>query len=674
MAFNIAYTYQLIDKYTAPIQKIIAATRAHTRYLKENQSAIKASNDLLKKMTVDSGKTGTAMTRLANRSERLNGSLKALQHSNAFDHLTTQAKALNEQIDRMGRASLPGFPAGAVPGRHPGAVPGRSSVAPSKHAKKLSRFGAAASGLAGIGAVSGITSILKQTAAVENAMIDMGRATNLPKAELKAFEERFMTLSEKIGISTDKLAIMAFEGSKLGLPNEELDKFVNITARAAVAFEVAEEEAGRALGSIKTKMGFSIGGLEEFMDRMNVVADKTSADGERMINIAERLSGTFNTLKLDPSVASGLVGVADQLERSPELAASGMDQVIMKMMQSKALAKQMIADPVKTIRTVFGNLAKLPQAEKILTITKMFGLHAAHFAVKLSSNMQVFEDTMKIAASSGTLGSMQREMNSKIDSLTMHWNNLRNSITNVIVAIGEALAPEIKRLGKYFQDLAPMVREFVREHPGITRFGIAVAGILAAVALAAPLIWALGTGFAFIGAVAGLLVSPLMLIGVAAAGIALRWNDWVQAGHPVVSIVNSISRRIGHLVDKFLELTTNSDGSNKAINMIAKAFDLLGYALVIPLKLLDAYLMILEKIAGVQEKITPVGMLTDTESSLSKLIPPNIKAASNIHSLAGGNSAPASVNGTITVRAEPGTKATVSQPNLPTGSNLLMAK
>jgi hypothetical protein len=203
---------------------------------------------------------------------------------------------------------------------------------------------------------------------------------------------------------------------------------------------------------------------------------------------------------------------------------------------------------------------------------------------------------------------------------------------------------------------------------------LAVAGILAAVALAAPLIWALGTGFAFIGAVAGLLVSPLALIGVAAAGIALRWNDWVQAGHPVVTIVNSISRRVGHLIDKFIELTTNSDGSNKAIGLIAKAFDLLGYALVIPLKLLDAYLMILEKIAGVQEKIQPIGMLTDTESSLSKLIPPNIKAASNIHSLTGGNQGSASVNGTITVKAEPGTKATVSQPNLPTGSNLLMAK
>jgi TP901 family phage tail tape measure protein len=666
MAFNIAYTYQLIDKYTAPIQKIIAATRAHTRYLKENQIALRESNATLAKMVVNAGKTGTAMTRLANRSERLNGSLKALQHSNAFDHLTTQAKALNDQIDRMGRASLPGFPAGAVPGRHPGAVPGRSAPA-SKHVDRASRFGGAASALGGIGAGMAITNILKQTAAVENAMIDLGRATNLPKAELKAFEERFMTLSEKIGISTDKLAIMAFEGSKLGLPNEELDKFVNITAKAAVAFEVAEEEAGRALGSIKTKMGFSIGGLEEFMDRMNVVADKTSADGERMINIAERLSGTFNTLKLDPSVASGLIGVADQLERSPELAASGMDMVINKMMQSKALAAKMIADPVGTIRNVFTKLAKLPQAEKILTLTKMFGSHAAHFAVKLASNMQVFEDTMKIAASSGTLGSMQREMNSKLDSLTMHWNNLRNAANNAKTAFGEGMKEDIKKISDKIQEMVPKIREFTREHPGFVRIAAAVGIMTAAIVLAVPIAWALGAALAFIGA-------PILIAAAAIGLMAARWDEMEQAGHPVVTLIHSITRRVGHIIDKFKEFDTASDGSSKSIKILAKAFDWLTEFLALPLKMIDLLLAGLEKLMGYQDKIQPIGMLTDTESSLSKLIPPNIKAASNIHSLTGGNPGSASVNGTITVKAEPGTKATVSQPNLPTGSNLLMAK
>ena len=41
MAFNIAYTYQLIDKYSGPLSKIIAATKHHTRFLEENQKAMR---------------------------------------------------------------------------------------------------------------------------------------------------------------------------------------------------------------------------------------------------------------------------------------------------------------------------------------------------------------------------------------------------------------------------------------------------------------------------------------------------------------------------------------------------------------------------------------------------------------------------------------------------------
>ena len=538
----------------------------------------------------------------------------------------------------------------------------------------MSRFGAAASGLAGIGAVGGMSDILKKTAAVENAMIDVGRATNLPAAELKEFEERFMSLSEKIGISTDKLAIMTFEGSKLGLPNEELDRFVKITANASVAFEVLEEEAGRALGSIKTKMGFSIDGLKDFMDRMNYVADKTSADGERMINIAERLSGTFNTLKLDPSVASGLVGVADQLERSPELAASGMDMVINKMMQSKSLAAKMIADPVKTIHDVFSKIAKLKPEERILTMTKMFGSHAAHFAVKLSSNMKVFEDTMKMAASNAAIGSMEREMASKLKSLTMLWNNMKNAVTNVMVAIGEGLAPDIKRFGEYLREITPKIREFVREHPEIVKFAAGVALAVAAIALAVPIVWALGAAFSFIGAAVGLISAPLAIAVGLIAGFAMRWDDWVKSGHPVPILVGEIADSLGRIIDRFTQISNDNGLASKVIWLVSKAFDALGYALVIPLKLLETYLSILEKIIGTQDKVKTIGVMAGAGANISSLTPPSINSALGLDKIMGGKQDPQSVNGTITVKAEPGTKAKVSQPNLPTGSNLLRVK
>ena len=658
MAFNIAYTYQLIDKYTAPIQKIIAATRAHTRYLKENQDAIKASN--------------ATLTKMANRSERLNGSLKALEGNNALKHLTNQAKELNAQVDKMGRAKLPGLP-GSV-GAHAEIGGGKGVGA------KMSRFGAAASGLTGIGTGVGISAVLKQTAAVENAMIDMGRATDLPAAELKKFEERFMSLSEKIGISTDKLAIMAFEGSKMGLPADELERFVKITANAAVSFEILEDEAGRALGSIKAKLGLSIGSLQEMMDRINFVADATSADGKNMIEIIERLSGTFKTLKVPPEVAAGFAAVADQLETSPELAASGMNMVINKMMKSSALAEKMFKAPAETMRAVFTKLAKMPEANRIAAATKMFGEEAGRFAVKLAGNMELFDETMKKAADSKALGSMEKEMASKLKSLTMLWKNMKNAVTNVMVAIGEGLAPDIKRFGEYLREITPRIREFVREHPGIVKFAAGVALAVAAITLAVPIVWALGAAFSFVVAAIGLLSAPLIVAAVLAAGFAWQWDELVKSGNPLPPLVDSIVASLGRMAKRFSELS--GDGETVTfVDQLAKEFDTLGRALEIPLSLLKDMLQVMEWITGTSAPdftgwlgMHTTGVMAGAGQNISSLTPPNISSALNLNKITGGQSAQASVNGTITVKAEPGTKAKVQQPNLPTGSNLLMVK
>ena len=654
MAFNIAYTYQLIDKYTAPIQKIIAATRAHTRYLKENQDAIKASN--------------AALTRMANRSERLGGSLKALEGNNALKHLTTQAKALNEEIGRMGRARLPGMP------RSPGAGPAVGRAAGGHAEGRFSRFGAAASGLAGMGTGVGMSAVLKQTAAVENAMIDLGRATDLPAADLKKFEERFMTLSEQIGISTDKLAIMAFEGSKTGIETKDLDKYVKLTANAAVSFEILEEEAGRALGSIKAKMGLNIDQLKDMMDRVNFVADATSADGKNMIEIIERLSGTFNTLHLKPEIAAGFAAIADQLETSPELAASGMNMVISKMMQSSDMAKKMFAAPADTMKAVFSKLAAMPEAERIAAATKMFGAEAARFAIKMAGNMELFDETMKKAADSKAMDSMEREMASKLNSLSMLWKTMKNAVTNVAVAIGEGLAPDIKRFGEYLREITPKVREFVREHPGFVKIAAVVAIAVAAITLAVPIVWALGSAFAFVAAGVGLISAPLIVAAALIAGFAMRWDDWVESGHPVPELVSSIADRIGRLVDRFTDIANNSPIVSTVIGLIGSAFDALGYALVIPLKLLDAYLAILEKIVGTQDEVKPIGVMAGAGANIQSLTPPNISSALSLDKIIGGKSNNTNVGGTITVKAEPGTKAKVAQPSLPTGNNVRLAQ
>jgi TP901 family phage tail tape measure protein len=645
VAFNIAYTYQLIDKYSGPLSKIIAATKHHTRFLEENQKAMRDAN--------------STITRMANRTDRLGGSLKALQSNTALRGLTEQAKDLNEQIDKMGRAKL--------------RVPGVGGQGAAAGGGRFSRFGAAASGLSGVGLGMAGSSILQQTASVENAMIDLGRATDLPAADLKAFEERFMSLSEKIGISTDKLAIMAYEASKAGIPTEELDRFVKITANSAVAFEVLEEEAGRALGSIKAKMGLSIGALQEMMDRINSVADATSADGANMINIVERLSGTFNLLKVPPAVAAGLAGVADQLETSPELAASGMQMMIRQMMKAPSLAEKMVKAPAATIREQMMKLAKLPQAKQMAAAMSMFGDEAGRFAVKMAGNIKLFDETMDKAAKAEAMGSMEREMQSKLKSLSMLWKNLKNGVMNVAVAIGESLAPDIKRFGDWLREITPRVREFVREHPGLTKLAVAGAAILAAFALAAPIVMALGAAFSFVGAAVGLISMPLLLIGGLIAGIIYKWKEWTESGHPLVTSINNIIDTVGRVGTKIGELFTQTEGGKQTIDFLSASFDFLGVMISKVVDLLDWFIQKFERSLDLAKEFSSGNMAEAMKQQTAEMLPWYMKPMMDMIPT-GADGGESQVNGTITVKAEPGTKARVEQPRLPSGNNVRFAE
>lgn len=628
MAFNIAYTYQLIDRYSAPLRKITESTRRH--------------QDMMRRLSSDTRKSANEIGRLTNRTERLN---------NVFNNLKQTQQSMQRVADARSRAAR------------------RESVGGGR----MDRFGAAASGLAGLGIGAGGASVMQQTAAVENAMIDLARATDLPAAELAKMQERFMTLSEQIGISTDKLAIMAFEGSKLGLPVDELERFVKLTANTAVAFEIVEDEAGRALGSIKAKMGLSISDIETLMDRVNFVADRTAASGSNMIEIIQRLSGTFKTLKLPPELAAGLAAVADQLETSPELAASGMNMVINRMMKSTTLAKKMVADPAKTIRAVFAQLAEMPEANRIQAAIKMFGDEAGRFAVKMAGNIDLLDDTMQKAADAGALGSMEREMKSRLKSLSMLWKTLSNAVMNVVVTIGEALAPDIKALGESIREVVPKIRDFVKENPGLVKMAAAGVAILGAFALAGPIVMALGAAFSFVGGAIAVLAGPIGAVVAAGAMIALKWKEWTENGHPLVKSLNDIADTVGRVFGKISDLFTKTEGGKRAIDFLSGAFDFLAIMLSTVVDVLDFVITRFEKVLDLASKLS-AGNIAEGLKDTAKMYTPWYMEP--LLDMAGGSSEqkPATVNGEITVRAEPGTKATVKQAPLPTGSNFVLAR
>ena len=203
---------------------------------------------------------------------------------------------------------------------------------------------AGAVGGAAVGAA--LTKFVKQSVAVEDALTDLVRVGDLTDSQLNAMESSMEALSEELGKDKVGLLQQAFEGLKMGIPLEELDDFVKLGARTAVAFDMADSEAGRALGSIRAKLGLSQTAISDLMDQVNFLADSFAANGPDMINIIERTSGTMGTMRFPPEVVSGLAAFANQVETTSELAASGLNMMFNKFKRSPKLIKELMADPV----------------------------------------------------------------------------------------------------------------------------------------------------------------------------------------------------------------------------------------------------------------------------------------------------------------------------------------
>ncbi len=73
------------------------------------------------------------------------------------------------------------------------------------------------------------------------------------------------------------------------------------------------------------------------MDAINFLADNTATSGKRAVEVVARTVGTMKAIKMPPELVAGWAAFADQVEVTPELAASGLNMMIRRMTKIPSL-------------------------------------------------------------------------------------------------------------------------------------------------------------------------------------------------------------------------------------------------------------------------------------------------------------------------------------------------
>lgn len=426
------------------------------------------------------------------------------------------------------------------------------------------------SSIAGIASGAGIYGALNAYSKWEDSIQDVNRVMNFGDKELNDFKKTLTDLSIKFAKPREGLAAIAYEGGKLGITKKKLESFIITVSKMAASFDLTDEAAGKSLGNIKTKLGLSMKQVVELTDSMNYLADTTSASGPDMVNIISRLSGEFATLGLDTKTVASWAAFANQLEVSPELAASGMGMMLRKLQAIPGVAKGLFEKPNETIKMVLDKISKIDKIARQKVIKKIFGDEAGRFVKKAAMKLELFNKTLNKGLSKKATGSMTREFENILNRTSTKMKRFKIVFSNIFADIGETLVETVTLIQPKLIKFSKGMREFIKNNPGLIKTGLAVAAIGAAfTAIAVPISLAMPV----ITGIAGLIASisaPMIAFAGTITAIGLSFKRWVETSNPVIESLRDLKKEFEFITEPISEFYGEFKGFGKVFKSVLK--------------------------------------------------------------------------------------------------------
>lgn len=298
-------------------------------------------------------------------------------------------------------------------------------------------------------------------------------------------------LSTSLGKSFGDIAQIAVGGGKINLKGDELVAYTKMLATGSVAFEMSADALSRAANNMK--VGFKMDNLEllnDFFDRVNLLDNKvTNANADEifeataltaanasLIGLSATDAAAISSTMLSTGKATSVVGtslnalystlsMADKKGKAFQeaLASIGMDAGYLKA----ALAK----DAAGAITTFLEAISKADKDKQAGLLYDLVGGNFNDEIAGLVTNIGALKENMRLARSNEAIGSMQKELQTKLDTtksgierLTQAWRNLGSNLgetflplTNAVASVLGGIAGTLGELNSKFPTLSAVI-------------------------------------------------------------------------------------------------------------------------------------------------------------------------------------------------------------------------
>lgn len=322
--------------------------------------------------------------------------------------------------------------------------------------------------------------------------------------EMNKMRADIISMSTVLPVSAAGLSEIAAAMGGIGLAKKDILGATKAVAIMSTAFDMSAQSAGDSMGKLMNVYGLSVKEVMAVGDTINAVDAGTAAKAKLTVEVLGRIGGASKAMGLSAHSAAGLAGAFLDLGVAPEVAGTGINALLSKMMtadkqgakfqnglkaigmDAKGMKDAIAKDASGAVNNLMNSLAKLPKEKQMGVLVDMFGTEYADDIALVVGGIDRYNKATSIAANTTkNAGSMQAEFEKQSKTTANQMKLLSGSVTAIGINIGSVLLPAVNFLVGGLKRGSDIVGKFASQHETATKIvgGLTVSIIGGTVAL-----------------------------------------------------------------------------------------------------------------------------------------------------------------------------------------------
>ena len=427
--------------------------------------------------------------------------------------------------------------------------------------------------IAGSLAVAPFVFATRTFAQFDDAMREVGAVTQATGEELRKMTDDAKKLGASTSFTAIQVALLKAELGRAGFVPDSIDQMTGSVLSLARATKTEGAQAAGIMATAIRQFALGAGDASRVADVLTTAANKSFNTLESLgesLKFVGPVAKDFN-ISLEDTVA--VLGTLGNVGIQGTMAGTTMRRILLATGAEAKKLKRIfgvefvdingnVRPLVDTLQDIADATRDMGSAERAKKFKDAFGLRGITGASAIGRNITGTRDLRDAIGEAG--GVAQKTADMMDAGLGGAFRILKSAIEGVQIAIGEALAPTLKKLAVFVTKTAQASIEWIKANRGIivalaaTAAGVAVLGV----ALMGLGVAALAASFAFgaVATVVSAVTSPLgALVALVAAG-AVAWLKYSESGKrawaslkaAVMPIIKTLKTTFGGVQDALM--------------------------------------------------------------------------------------------------------------------------